>query len=112
MKPNDTEALALYLVGSLHTLLPHIMFQVYLPRVVLSGGLAMYVFGFLSRELLIGGYRMPPPQVAADIELHLLHASLFFHDAWAAELPRFYPETVRDLYEAHRAGGLLLRRVV
>jgi hypothetical protein len=110
--PNDTETLAFYLASALHTLLPHIMFQIYLPRVVLSGGRAMYVFGFLSRDVLIGGYRMPPPLVEADIELHLLHASLFFHDAWAAELPRFYPESVRDLYEAHRAGGLLLRRLV
>jgi hypothetical protein len=107
----DAKPRATYLAGALQVLLPHMTFQVYIPRVVLSGGLALYVFGFLDRETLIGGNRMPPPQVEADLELHLLHASMFFHDAWAAEVPRFYPASVREIYDAHRAGGDHLRRV-
>jgi hypothetical protein len=101
-----------YLAGALQALLPHMTFQVYLPRLVVSEATCLYLFGFLDRDTLIGGYRMPPVQVEADLELHLLHASLFFHESWAAEVPRFYPASVREIYTAHRAGGKRLRRVV
>jgi hypothetical protein len=107
----DVESRATYLAGALQALLPHMTFQVYRPRPVGSEETCLYLFGFLDRDTLIGGYQMSPVQVEADLELHLLHASLFFHESWAAEVPRFYPASVREIYEAHRAGGKRLRRV-
>jgi hypothetical protein len=107
----DTQPRAHYLLASLHAVLPYMTFQVYSPRLIFCGSIPLYVFGFLTRTVLIGGYLIAPLQVEADLELNLLHASLFFHTSWASDIPRFYPEVLRDLYEAHRAGGLMLRRV-
>lgn len=106
-----TSVLAQDVVRTLQGSLPAVIFQVYRPRLVVPAGRVLYVFGFVSREVLIGGYDLDPLLVAAELELELLHASLFFDTVWARELPRFYPERVRDLYRAHRAGVRLLRRV-
>jgi hypothetical protein len=108
--PKDVEPSAVYVAGALHVLLPQMTFQVYIRCLAVSGEINIYVFGFLDRDTLIGGYRMPL-QVASDLELHLLHASMFFHEWWGAEVPRFYPASVQVLYEGHRAGGNCLRRI-
>lgn len=84
-----TSAMAQEVVRVLAASLPSIIFQVYVPRLVMPDEGTLYVFGFLRRDVLIGGYRIDALLVPEELELHLVHASLFFDIAWAVEVPRF-----------------------
>jgi hypothetical protein len=61
-----------------------VTFPVYISHSVVSEVIPIYLFGFLDRKTLVGGYRMPLAQVEPDLEFHVLHGFLFFHESWAA----------------------------
>lgn len=99
-----TEALA--------TTLPQIQFQAYVPREAVAEFTDLYIFGFITVEVLVGGYKIESQSIANDFVHHLMNATQFFRRAWQGEEPRFYPPELQTIYESHRAGVSRFQRVV
>lgn len=95
--------------AALSLALPQMQFQAYVRRGDAKEVTDLYFFGFITIEVLIGGYCFEAEQ---DFVPHLLTATQFFRKAWQGEPPRFYPFEVQALYETHRADGSVWHRVV
>lgn len=100
------------LTEALAAILPQIQFQAYVAQGATQEVCDLYLFGFITNEVLVGGYCITDAQVGLDFNTHVLSMSQFFRRAWAGETPRFHPAEVQARYEEHREGGRLWQRVV
>lgn len=92
--------------------LPQIQFQAYVPQGAPREVCDLHIFGFITTEVLIGGYCITEEQIRLDFTMHTLSMSQFFRRVWQSETPRFHPVALQAQYEEHRDGGQLWRRVV
>ena len=111
MTSNEIETRAHDFVEALSSILPQMQFHVYTDPHAPPEATGIYIFGFITREVLIGGYAIEAERLTWDFSHQVLTLSQFFGKAWALEETRFYPEALHDLYERHRASGTLWRRV-
>jgi hypothetical protein len=91
--------------------LPHLQFQAYVPLQTTQEICDLYIFGFITVDVLVGGYCITEEQVKLDFNTHLLSMSQFFRRAGQGDMPRFHPTELNSMYEAHRNGKKLWRRV-
>ena len=96
---------------ALTTALPQMQFQAYLARDVQADSTDLYLFGFITSEVLIGDYGITAHHVEHDFIHPLMNAPPFFRKAWQEKVPQFHPTQGQVLYEQHREGNFHLQRV-
>lgn len=98
-------------IETLKEILPPILFHAYVPQDADHYITDLYLLGFLSHEVPLGGYRLTAEQVYEDFAHHMVNVAQFFRRAWQQETPRFFPPELQQWYEEHRATDALWWRV-
>jgi hypothetical protein len=105
MPNDDLLTRARDLVDALTALLPQIQFEVYVQETAPADRTDLYIVGFITQEVLIGGYEIPAEYVPHDFTHHVLNLSQFFRKAWSDEVSRFYPQVLQATYARVKNGG-------
>lgn len=111
MLSHELETRARDFVEALSLALPPLQFLVYVDQETPSEDSGLYIFGFATHDVLIGGYAIEPERVGHDFTHHLLSISQFFQKARKTEGPHFFPEALATRYAIHRERGTLWQRV-
>jgi hypothetical protein len=111
MYPTDLATRAQDYLAALAATLPHLRFEAFTPHSPMVLHPPLYVLGFLTDDLLIGGYTLESPAEDTLFPERVLSMAQFFQKAWTGEYPRFFPPGLQTRYEVHRESQLLWQRV-
>lgn len=104
MKNQHIVKLVYQLVSDLTGTLPYLQFGVYTCHEPPASIRDLYLVGWVTAGVPIGGCAIRAGDLVAEYEELLLGVFGFFRRAWRSDTARYYPAAIEALYELHEAG--------